>query len=222
MLQQLLYYPGRLLVRIYTKFMLRMNIRKEFKLPAGPKIFVANHPTTSDPFFLLATIKERTNILIKHTLFKVPVFGKYLKLSGYIPVVEGEGHTAFAQAKEFLDRGVSVIVFIEGDTSPDNGGLGKPKTGAVRLALTTGAPILPIGIGVRIKNIKFIHTNVRGKKELGRWYFKGPYALTFGKCHKLVGDVNNRSKVRQFSQQIMKQIRLLTLQSSIRIAQIYT
>jgi 1-acyl-sn-glycerol-3-phosphate acyltransferase len=221
-LEQTLYYPGRTLVRIYTKIMLRMSIHGRRKLPRGPKIFVANHPTTSDPFFLLATIRERTNILIKNTLFKVPVFGKYLKLSGYIPVVEGQGHTALTKAKEFLDRGISVIVFIEGSTSPDKGGFHKPKTGAVRLALSTGAPILPIGIGVHKKNIKFIHSEVRGKKELGRWYFRGPYALTFGKCHKLTGDINNRNKVRLFSQQIMQQIRLLANQSSTRLALLQT
>jgi 1-acyl-sn-glycerol-3-phosphate acyltransferase len=211
MLQQLLYYPGRLLVRVYTKFMLRMSIHKESQLPKGPKIYVANHPTTSDPFILLATIKERTNILIKHTLFKVPVFGKYLHLSGYIPVVEGEGHTAFAKAKEFLDRGISVIIFIEGDITSAHS---KPKTGAVRLALATGAPILPIGIGVKENLIKFLHSKIRGEKELGRWYFRGPYALTFGKSWKLKGNVENRNKVRLFSQQLMQQISLLAIQSS--------
>lgn len=218
MLQNLFYYPGRLLVRLYTLLMLKVNIQSLNKFPRGPKIFVANHPTTSDPFFLLASIKERTNILIKNNLFKVPVFGKYLRLSGYIPVVEDQGHIAFNKAREFLNRGISVIVFIEGGTSPDKGGFHQPKTGAVRLALSTGRPILPIGIGIRRKNIKFIHSQVRGKKELGRWYFRGPYALTFGKCIKLTGSIDNRDKVRFFSQQIMKQIGLLSLQSSTRIS----
>jgi len=201
--------------------MLRMSVHIPTKLPRGPKIFVANHPTTSDPFFLLASIKERTNILIKNTLFKVPLFGKYLRLSGYIPVVEGRGHIAFKKAGEYLNRGISVIVFIEGGTSPDKGGFHQPKTGAVRLALSTGVPILPIGIGVHQKNIKFIHSKVRGKKELGRWYFRGPYALTFGKCIKLTGSINNREKVRFFSQQIMKQISFLTNISSTRISLFY-
>lgn len=218
MLQNLFYYPGRLLVRLYTLLMLKVNIQSLNKFPRGSKIFVANHPTTSDPFFLLASIKERTNILIKNNLFKVPVFGKYLRLSGYIPVVEGQGHIAFNKAREFLNRGISVIVFIEGGTSPDKGGFHQPKTGAVRLALSTGRPILPIGIGIRRKNIKFIHSKVRGKKELGRWYFRGPYALTFGKCIKLTGSTDNRDKVRFFSQQIMKQISFLSLQSSTRIS----
>lgn len=217
MLQQLLYYLGRYIIKAYTTVMLKMTIKGQTKLPCGPKIFVANHPTTSDPFVLLAVIREKTNILIKHSIFKVPAFGKYLTLAGYIPVVKDHGYLAFEKAKEFLKHGSSVIIFIEGGLSPSKGFL-KPRTGAVRLAISTRTPIFPIGIGVHRPNITEIISKIKDDNETGQWYFRGPYALTFGKCLTFAGDVNNRARVRLLSNRLMYHISLLASQSSSRIS----
>ncbi len=49
-----------------------------------------------------------------------------------------------------------------------------------RLALSTGAPVIPVGIGLDRARIHLIETLVDGAIEVGTWYFGGPYAMTVG------------------------------------------
>lgn len=215
MFQRLLYFLGGKLVKIYTKLLLRMDVLWHSPLPKGPKIIVTNHPTTSDPFILTSITNNHTPILIKKILFDVPIFGKYLRLAGHIPVVEGKGHEAFKRALNFLNKGKSVIVFIEGNLSSQKL---SPKTGAVRLALSSGKPIIPMGIGVKKANIKLIDSIIRGTKEIGNWYFKGPYAITVGKPIKIFGNIKNKCRVKILSNNLMQEIIILAKQSSKRIS----
>lgn len=197
--KKVLYKIGGQIVKAYSKIMLRMNVVSHFPVPAGAKIIVANHPTTCDPFILTSYSNGQAAVLIKDVLFDVPIFGKYLHLAGHIPVIKGKGSEAFEMALEKLNRGITVIVFIEGDLSKFIHKVNKPKTGAVRLAILSGKPIIPIGISVKDKNIKSITSIIKGVREMGKWYFKGPYAITFGKPIRFIGDSANRNDVRQLS-----------------------
>jgi 1-acyl-sn-glycerol-3-phosphate acyltransferase len=212
-----LYWLGGRLVKAYTKIMLRMSVISHFKIPGGPKIIVANHPTTSDPFILTSMSNGQASVIIKESLFDVPMFGKYLYWSGHIPVREGQGKTAFKEALNNLKEGITVIVFIEGTTSNFIHKTLKPKTGAVRLALSSNIPIIPIGISVRRKNIRSILSTIKGVKEWGKWYFKGPYALTIGKPIHLRGNTRNRIQVRRLSKWLAKKISILQNESAIRV-----
>lgn len=197
--------------------MLRMSVAGKDLIPAGPKIIIANHPTTSDPFVLTGFANGHAVVLVKDTLFKVPVFGSYLHWAGHIPVIHNEGKLAFERALKMLKEGITVIVFIEGGTSTSLKKLKKPKTGAVRLSLLSGAPIIPMGISVKEKNIKFIKSVVRGIQELGKWYFRGPYAITVGKPIKLSGNVLNKTNVKNKSNWLMQKISDLIKQSNTRL-----
>lgn len=205
------------MIKAYTKIMLRMSVISHFKIPKGPKIIVANHPTTSDPFILTSMSNGQASVIIKESLFDVPMFGKYLYWAGHIPSREGQGKTAFEEALNNLKKGITIIIFVEGTTSTFVHKMLKPKTGAVRLALSSKIPIIPIGISVRRKNIKSILSTIKGVKEWGKWYFKGPYAITIGKMVKITGDVENRVLVRKLSEDIMKKIKRLSRESSLRI-----
>jgi 1-acyl-sn-glycerol-3-phosphate acyltransferase len=214
------YYVGRKMVRLITEVMLHLDIVKKSPMPKGAKILVVNHPTTSDPFIITTICREHSIILIKDILFKIPIFGTYLKWSGHIPVVEGEGIKAFERAKKFLERGKTIILFIEGEITPHDGVMIKPKTGAVRLSLSCRVPIIPVGVGVKKENIKLIYSRIKGNKELGTWYFWGPYAITQGKPIQLLGKVADRRKVRELSNMIMKKVIALSNESADRIGSV--
>ncbi|MEU4656345.1 lysophospholipid acyltransferase family protein [Streptomyces sp. NPDC023723] len=85
--------------------------------------------------------------LIKSSLFDVPVLGGILRATGQIPVERGSHRAADAlhAAVEALERGRCVAIYPEGtlnataDLWP-----GRAKTGTARLALTTGAPVVPV------------------------------------------------------------------------------
>lgn len=205
------------MVKAYSKIMLKMDIARRSDIPKGAKIIVANHPTTTDPFILTSVSKGQAAVLVKDVLFNVPVFGKYLHLAGHIPVSREKSKEAFDEALEKLKKGITVIVFIEGDLSEFLHKMKRPKTGAVRLALLSGKPIIPIGISVSEKNIKKIKSVVKGVQEWGKWYFKGPYALTIGKPINISCNIDNRNRIKYLSKWLGKKISTLEKEGSMRL-----
>lgn len=194
-----------------------MSIVSHFPIPKGPKIIVANHPTTTDPFILTTISSGHTSVLIKGILFEVPIFGKYLRWAGHIPVIKNNGKYAFKKALSFLKKNMTIIVFIEGNLSKVLNKINKPKTGAVRLALLSKAPIIPIGISVLKKNIKCIKSRINGTIEWGKWYFRGPYTMTIGKPIFLKGNVKKHNNVKKLSNFIAKKILFLANESASRL-----
>jgi 1-acyl-sn-glycerol-3-phosphate acyltransferase len=75
MLNKMLYTVGRILLLLYAGLMLKLNIHRHGVLPAGPKIFVSNHPSATDPFMIHIMSREHLNVLITAKAFSVPVFG---------------------------------------------------------------------------------------------------------------------------------------------------
>jgi 1-acyl-sn-glycerol-3-phosphate acyltransferase len=110
-------------------------------------VMVANHRSIAD-IFLLSDACRHAKWLAKESLFKVPLVGTLMHLAGDIPVIRGDASSstkALEQAKRYLERGISVVVFPEGTRSRD-GALLPFKSGAFRLAIETGVPILPIAV----------------------------------------------------------------------------
>jgi 1-acyl-sn-glycerol-3-phosphate acyltransferase len=197
--------------------MFEMDVLWEEPLPAGPKIIAPNHPSTTDPFLIAGLVAEPTSILIDDRLFKVPVFGRYLHLTGHVPVVNGNGREAFEVAKRLLVAGRSIAIFPEGTVSPLEGGLHRPRTGAARLALSAGVPIIPVGIHLRRERIQVVESRYSGISATGRWYLRGPYAMTVGRPMVLVGDVEDRAYVRTVSERIIRRIAHLAQRSAERM-----
>jgi 1-acyl-sn-glycerol-3-phosphate acyltransferase len=217
--QQVSYRAGRGLIEAYTRVALQMDIEYHGALPAGPKIWAANHPTTTDPFFLMAVVSEQMSILVTDLAFEVPVFGDYLRTAQHIPVVAGQGRRAFEQARRKLATGHSIGIFPEGALSPlaGNPSVHKPRTGAVRLALSTGVPIIPVGIYMDPAQIHYSEIRAGDQSDIARWYLSGPYAVTVGREIHLGGTVDDRDYVRASSQYVMQQIAHLARQSDLRI-----
>lgn len=124
----------------------RENVPRE-----GGVIVVANHVTYFDPISIghfLVKAGRTPRFLAKAGVFKAPVLGKLIRSAGQIPVYREsrEAALAFREAVQAVQRGETIIVYPEGTMTKD------PqlwpmagKTGAARIALRTGAPVLPIG-----------------------------------------------------------------------------
>jgi 1-acyl-sn-glycerol-3-phosphate acyltransferase len=217
MLDRILYKLGRPVINLYAAAMFEMDVVWEAPLPEGPKIIAPNHPSTTDPFLIAGLVAEPTSILIDDRLFKVPLFGRYLHLTGHVPVVDGNGREAFEAAKQLLGAGQSIAIFPEGTVSPLEGGLHRPRTGAARLALSTGAPIIPVGIHLQRERIHVVESRYSGISATGRWYLRGPYAMTIGKPMTFVGDVKDRECVQAVSERIIRCIAHLAQRSAHRM-----
>lgn len=118
--------------------------------PQGPLIVVGNHLSYLDPFahaLFVVHAGRRPRFLAKQELFDIPIVGTVLRGAGQISVRRGTGdRSPLLDAAAALERGEVVVVYPEGTTASTNADFspGRGKTGAVRLSLMTGVPILPV------------------------------------------------------------------------------
>jgi 1-acyl-sn-glycerol-3-phosphate acyltransferase len=108
-------------------------------------VIVANHQSFGDILAIAATYLP-FKWVSKQSVFKMPFIGWNMALNGYVPIVRGDKESAermFAKCRRWIERGVSVVFFPEGTRSKD-GEIKDFKPGAFKLALDTGAQILPI------------------------------------------------------------------------------
>ncbi len=110
-------------------------------------VVVGNHCSQADPF-LISHLPWEMKWLGKASLFRIPIVGWSMYLSGDIAVVRGEKESArgaMAQCAAYLKRGMPVMIFPEGTRSLTDE-LGPFKDGAFHLAISTGADLLPIAV----------------------------------------------------------------------------
>ena len=115
--------------------------------PQGRTVVVGNHASNADPF-LISSLPWEMKWLSKASLFRVPVIGWSMWLAGDVPVKRGEkssGEEAMRLCARWLERGVPVMIFPEGTRSKTSELL-PFKDGAFRLAIETGAEVLPIAV----------------------------------------------------------------------------
>lgn len=112
----------------------------------GPAILAPNHKSFWDPFFLGLALRRHVRYMAKLELFR-GVLAAVLPRLGAFPVRRGESDAeALGTARELLAKGALVVVFPEGTRVEETDALARPHHGAARLALDTGAPIVPVAI----------------------------------------------------------------------------
>lgn len=202
-------------ISLYAKIMLRVDVQWQAELPPGPRIFAANHPSSVDGFVIHAIIPGEISTLITRNAFNVPLFGPLIRKTGQIPII-GLGEKAIEEAVQVLQRGGTVAIFPEGTHSPLEGGFRRPRTGVARLALMTGAPVIPLGIHVLQERMLVIRSKIKGANSLGYWYLYGPYHVTVGSPLYFEGDFNDMKRVREVTQTVMSHIERLAAESQGR------
>lgn len=142
-------------VAVFSRLQLagmRGRSRAAERLPSGAIIVVSNHTSYLDGV-LLALVCRRLGrslrLLATAGVFRAPLLGSIARRLGFIPVERGSITAAHAldAAVEALRAGEAIGIFPEGrltrdpDRWPERG-----KTGAVRLAIRSGAPIVPVAL----------------------------------------------------------------------------
>jgi 1-acyl-sn-glycerol-3-phosphate acyltransferase len=132
----------------------RPEIRGAAFVPrTGPVIIAANHISFADEIFTPLAARRRVHYFAKAEYFTGPgVRGRLMRALftglGQVPVERGDPRSAAAVIDvgvDLLRGGAALGIFPEGTRSPD-GSLYRFRTGVARLALRSGAPVVPVGI----------------------------------------------------------------------------
>jgi 1-acyl-sn-glycerol-3-phosphate acyltransferase len=132
--------------------MVKYRFHDREKMPqTGAVIITPNHYSNIDPVVIgVATwyLGRLPRFMAKASILRVPVVGWILRKSGQIPVERGgstRSSAALMAAKELVSKERAVIVYPEGSLTrdPDIWPM-RGKSGAVRLALELGIPVVPI------------------------------------------------------------------------------
>lgn len=161
-------------------------VRGEENIPAdGPAILASNHMAVIDSFFLPLMIRREVVFMGKSDYFngkgiRGKAVAKFMRAVGTIPVDRAGGRASEAALRTGLNRlneGELFGIYPEGTRSPD-GRLYRGKTGVARLALESGAPVIPVAmigtniaqpIGKKIPNIHRIGIVVGQPLDFSRY-----------------------------------------------------
>jgi 1-acyl-sn-glycerol-3-phosphate acyltransferase len=151
------YEVTRLLMSVYAYTILRTRAISPENVPAsGPVILAPNHFSFMDHFLVGCYLRRKIRFMAKSQLFKRPAQWVYTH-GGVFPVRRGaRDEETFITAKSLLARGAAVQMYPEGGRSRTGAISAKAKRGIGRLALETGAPVVPIAVfgSARVRNWK--------------------------------------------------------------------
>jgi 1-acyl-sn-glycerol-3-phosphate acyltransferase len=144
---EFVYELVRIATCLYAWVFFRLRGRHAERVPpTGPVIVAPNHFSFMDHFFVGASIRRRVRFMAKSQLFKPPMQWIYSH-GGVFPVRRGHGdEEAFITANAVLARGGTVVMYCEGGRSRSGRLSEQPRPGIGRLALESGAIVVPTAI----------------------------------------------------------------------------
>jgi len=195
-------------------------------LPTGPLILAANHTSFVDEFFVPLGARRQVFYFAKAEYFTAPglrgrAMAAFFNGMGQVPVARDDARAAAAVIDvgvEVLAEGKALGIFPEGTRSPD-GRLHKFRTGVARIALRSGAPVVPVGL---------VGTREVQPPDSKLWR-RAPVQVNFGEpmaFGHLTSQERSSRVLRQVTEQIREAVQALsgqeyvdTFGSSVKLAE---
>lgn len=135
-------------IRLISRAAWRVRFRGVEHIPAaGGVVIAANHQTYADPFLMSVPVRRPVRYLAWSEAFKWPLAGRAIEVLGAWPIrIERGNPSAHRRSLRWLRRGGAVMIFPEGGRAFGDGVMLRFKSGAARLALEAGVPVLPVTI----------------------------------------------------------------------------
>jgi 1-acyl-sn-glycerol-3-phosphate acyltransferase len=137
----------RLVTVPYSLLAFRLHVIGSENVPNGAAILAPNHGSFMDHFFTGGLLRRRVRFMAKSQLYQPGIAEYIFSHGGTFPVRRGHhDEEAFTTAFALLDRGEAVVMYPEGGRSR-TGEIGEQaRPGVGRLALESGAPVVPVAI----------------------------------------------------------------------------
>jgi 1-acyl-sn-glycerol-3-phosphate acyltransferase len=141
------YWLTRAVLQPFAHLFWRLSRIGREHIPAeGPVLLVCNHRSIIDPFIIGLCTRRPIYYVAKEEIFRHRLLGWFVSSLGAFPVRRGAADGDMIEtAKAILERGDPVLCLREGPRTRA-GPLGKPMRGVGRLALETGAPVVPVAM----------------------------------------------------------------------------
>lgn len=164
----------------------------------GALILAPNHFSQMDHFFIGLYLRRKVRFMAKSQMFGPPVLTYVYKHGGVFPVRRGHhDEEAMKTAFTILDQGEMLLVYAEGGRSR-SGKLKEVKPGIGRIALESGAPVVPVAI--------------QGSETVRRWKrFRFPkVTVQFGEPLRFPAEeAPSRERQLEVAQQIFAPVRAM-------------
>ena len=179
---------------------------------SGPLIIASNHLSFSDSIFMPLVVPRKVTFLAKSEYFTSPGPKGFIKkltfiALGQVPVDRSGGRrseAALITGLQVLSEGKCLGIYPEGTRSPD-GRLYKGRTGIARLAIESGAPIIPVAM-FNTEKIQPSGQVIPNVQRVG---------MTFGEAMYFDGDSTDQAYLRQVTDAIMNRIQELSGQEYV-------
>ena len=191
----------------------RPKVKGLRNVPAtGPVIIASNHLSFSDSIFMPLVVPRKVTFLAKSEYFTSPGPKGFIKkltfiALGQVPVDRTGGRrseAALITGLEVLGEGKCLGIYPEGTRSPD-ARLYKARTGIARLAIESGAPVIPVAMF----NTDKIQPTGKVIPKVMR------VGMTFGEPMYFEGDSRDAAHLREVADTIMKRIQQLSGQEYV-------
>ncbi len=141
-----IYEVVRVLTGLNALLLFRAESYGSEHVPNGPVILAPNHASFMDHFFAGAFIRRHVQFMAKSQMFGSSPLSWVFSHGGVFPVRRGHhDEEAFTTALRILERGGALGMYVEGGRSR-SGQIGEAKPGIGRLALESGAAVVPVAI----------------------------------------------------------------------------
>jgi 1-acyl-sn-glycerol-3-phosphate acyltransferase len=197
---------GVLVVGFVWRLLFRTRVEGAERVPqSGPAIVAANHVSGMDGVALAFVTgrhaRRMTRFLVAAEFFDKLSIGWALRLYRQIPLQRGQGdRPAIEEALATIRAGALAGIFPEGSVNPDPiAGVQRGRRGVARIALATGAPVVPVGMW-----------GTQGRWPKSGLHMRRPwrpvFAVAYGEPIAPDGDPDTADDLQVFAEQIMTAI----------------
>jgi 1-acyl-sn-glycerol-3-phosphate acyltransferase len=197
------------LIRGYSRTALDLQILNQARVPEGPKIYVSNHLTSFDPYWLMAALPEFLHFVVGPPML-IPGMSKTLKAFEQINALPAHRKNVVDAACHYLALGEAVCIYPEGDVQPPFQ-LGHFYTGLAKIYRQSGAPIVPIALAASPDRI-CRHPNwdimMEGRTYEARMMWRGKVRVAIGEPLRpaLNYDTDDENDNRRITEEIRDRI----------------
>lgn len=196
--------------KVYRRLFLDLHVWGREHIPPGAKIYVSNHITSTDPYWVLPVFTEPVHVIIGPG-YQSRLTSWLLDHFEQINAMPEHRTTVVDNAVKYLERGEPVYSAPEGDLQ-ETFRLGHFYPGVARIYRRFQAPIIPIALHAPRVNMKEFSQKivVDGREYRTLMLFRGPYCINIGEPFTpQVGDGDPRIEEERIMAELKERIRLL-------------